>query len=117
MSCKPNGLARNDPTGAVAYAKEILKQVDDPEVLSSVRLVLVELYGHPEYEEELTALAAKMGSSDQLSFADYQQVIAAAVGAEAWDLTLQQVAAASPLASKASFEADHADQEFEDNSQ
>lgn len=102
----------DDHEGAVAYARDILGQVEDPETEGSVRLVLVGLYDRPEYAADLTTLAAEMAAASQTSFSDHLRVLESAVAAEAWDLTLQQVEAAGPLANAATFQADHADQEF-----
>ena len=102
----------DDHEGAVAYARDILVQVEDPETKGNVRLVLVGLFDRPEYAADLTALAAEMAAASQTSFSDHLRVLESAVAAEAWDLTLQQVEAAGPLANAATFQADHTDQEF-----
>lgn len=102
----------DDHAGAVAYTKEILAQVEDPETLGAVRLALVGLYDSPPYAKQLKAIAIEMTEAGQQSFSDYLSLIRSATGTEDWGLIQELCQTAQPLANAKTFQADFPDQDF-----
>jgi len=102
----------NDHAGAIAYTKEILTKVEDPEITGAVRLVLVDLYDSPAYAKELKTLAVVMAEAGQQSFSDYLSLIRAATGAEVWTMVQELCQTAQPLANAKTYQADFPDRDF-----
>ena len=103
---------RQDRAAAVALATRQLTVSTDPEVLGSIRSVLMGLYAAPEYAGKLQVLVREMHDPAAMTFSQHLEVLEAATAAESWTLVDEQFMAALPQANAETFRADYPDREF-----
>lgn len=108
------GEASGDVPGAIAYAEDIRKKIDDPEIGQAVDLKLVELYGRAGMTDKMLELAKPLEADGALKFGDYWNIIEAGVDQEEWDVVKRYCEKAGRLASADAYRKEWPQYDFTD---
>jgi len=102
----------NDRDGAIALVLKHIDGIGDAETTSDVQRLLLRLYGHPDFKEDLQAHVAEIFDPAEMSYMDHLRVIRAATDAEAWTMVDAHCVDAAPLATVEAFRSAYPDEGF-----
>lgn len=106
------GHELGDPEGAWSVIGAALEKIEDPEQRFEVGMEALGLADSVEVPLDITMLAGELETSRALTYGEQQQVVAAAIDLEEWQVAGEHSTAALELATPEAYRANYPDREF-----
>lgn len=106
-------MLSDDRAGAATLVEEQLDRTTGADLQDQLRGILIGVYAHPDYREQLTELVKAHRDPQAMAFGAQLELMRSASAAEAWPLALEVASAAMANASAEAFAADYPDREYD----